>query len=681
MSSNSTSTAAKSVDSTKIVMAEDNLPPPSFAESEFQHIRYRQIDRVNPSMLKYSSTPSRYPNLSNDWEFAGWGNTYYVELEDHRAEYSEQRSAHLGSLLGAFRATSISGNDLVASVLYSVGPCIVQAGQYAPISMLLVSLMMYPVKKLMTEVITALPFNGGTYSVMLNTTSKWIAAIAACFSILDYLATCGVSASTASAYLAEQVNLPSGFSPFILSLVIIIFFSLICLFGIRESSTVSLTIFILHLITMAVLIIASLIQWGRSGNAVLVANWQAPTPTGVNPVHAIFNGFCIGLLGVTGIEAAENYIQDLKPGTFPKVMTSMYCFLCIMNAPTVFLVTVLVPISVVQENAASSILMLAEYAAPGQEWLRMWVMVDAVIVLCAGVLTGMIGAIGLVTRLASDRIVSSFFLKQNRFTGSNHYTIFTFLVLNVILCCIVQGDATSLSGVFAVAFLGVLSMYALANVMMKYKRGRLPRLVEVNLSTAIFSLLMLIVALVSNIVINPLIAAYFIIYFAVVVVVMMVMFKSGLLLKTLYWLSDRMGTIHPLVGVSRKTGSWLVQKIKALRKQPTLVFVKTDEPHILNKAILYVQANEESSHIKFVHIYDRLENIPQQLETNHRLLDEVYPKIQLDLIFIQSDFDPATVDAISKQMNIPKSFMFIGCPGSKFKYSLGDFEGIRIIML
>lgn len=282
---------------------------------------------------------------------------------------------------------------------------------------------------------------------------------------------------------------------------------------------------------------------------------------------------------------------------------------------------------------------------------------------------------------SSDRIVSSFFLKQNRFTGSNHYTILTFLVLNVILCCIVQGDATSLSGVFAVAFLGVLTMYALANVMMKYKRGRLPRLVRVNLSTAVFSLLVLVMALISNIVINPLIAAYFIIYFAVVVLVMMVMFKSGLLLKICYWLSDRIGTIDIMVGVSRKIGSWLVQKIKALRKQPTLFFVKTDEPHILNKAILYVQANEESSHIKLVHIYDRLENIPQQLETNHRLLDEVYPKIQLDLIFIQGNFNPATVDAISKQMNIPKSFMFIGCPGSKFKHHLGDFEGLRIIML
>ncbi|KAI8343476.1 amino acid permease-domain-containing protein [Chlamydoabsidia padenii] len=654
---------------------------PSFAESQFQHIRYRQIDRTNPTVLKYSSCPSRYPNLSNDWEFAGWGNIYYVELQDKQKEYKESRTKHLASLLGPLRATSISGNDLVASVLYSVGPCIVQAGQYAPISMLLVCLIMYPVKKLMTEVLTALPLNGGTYNAMLHTTSKWIAAVAACFSVLDYLSTCGVSASTAAAYLAEQVTLPSSLTPFVLSLIIIIFVSLICLLGLRESSTVSLAIFILHLVTMAVLMIASLIQWGKSGNAVLVANWNSPPSSGNNPVHAIFNGFCVGLLGVTGIEAAENYIQDLKPNTFPKVMRNMYAFLCILNPPMTFLVTVLVPISVVEQNAASAISLLAEYATPGQEWLRMWVMVDAVIVLSAVVLTGMIGAVGLITRLASDRIITSFFLKRNRFTGSYHYAIIVFLALNVILCCIVQGDAASLSGVFAVAFLGVLTMYALTNVLMKYKRGRLPRLVQVNLFTAVISLIVLAAALINNIVITPLIAAYFIIYFVVVVLVIMVMFRSGLLLKISYWLFDRIGTIPVLAGISRKAGQWLVKEIKGLRKQPIVFFAKTDEPHVLNKAILYVQANEDSSHIKLVHIYDRIEDIPQQLEMNHELLDKVYPKIQLDLIFIQGTFDPAMVDAISEQLQVPRSFMFIGCPGPNFKHAIGDFDGIRIIML
>jgi hypothetical protein len=49
--------------------------------------------------------------------------------------------------------------------------------------------------------------------------------------------------------------------------------------------------------------------------------------------------------------------------------------------------------------------------------------------------------------------------------------------------------------------------------------------------------------------------------------------------------------------------------------------------------------------------------------------------------FIQGEFTPATVDSISRQLGIPKAQMFIACPGKDFIYSLGDFGGVRIIML
>ena len=43
--------------------------------------------------------------------------------------------------------------------------------------------------------------NGGAYNVLLNTTSKKSAAVAVCLSILSYMATAVVSASSAMAYL------------------------------------------------------------------------------------------------------------------------------------------------------------------------------------------------------------------------------------------------------------------------------------------------------------------------------------------------------------------------------------------------------------------------------------------------------------------------------------------------
>jgi amino acid transporter len=137
---------------------------------------------------------------------------------------------------------------------------------------------------------------------MLNSSSKWLAGVVASILILDYLATCVVSAATAAAYLAAEVTLPDRLPYFALAIIIMCAFALIAFLGIRESSTVALAIFSLHLVTMLVVLVASIIHWIQVGNATLIANWNYPYPNNSSPIHMIFNGFCIGLLGVTGYE-------------------------------------------------------------------------------------------------------------------------------------------------------------------------------------------------------------------------------------------------------------------------------------------------------------------------------------------------------------------------------------------
>ena len=47
----------------------------------------------------------------------------------------------------------------------------------------------------------ALPLNGGAYNALLNTTSKYRASIAACLTLLSYMATAVISASEAVHYV------------------------------------------------------------------------------------------------------------------------------------------------------------------------------------------------------------------------------------------------------------------------------------------------------------------------------------------------------------------------------------------------------------------------------------------------------------------------------------------------
>jgi amino acid transporter len=147
---------------------------------------------------------------------------------------------------------------------------------------------------------------------MLNSSSKWLAGVVASILILDYLATCVVSASSAASYLAAEILLPSHLPPFALSIIIMVAFAAIAFLGIQESSTVALVIFLIHLITLLGVMVTSIVRWGEIGNDTLIANWNHPYPDGVSAVRMIFNGFCIGLLGVTGFEVRKNSHCCLK---------------------------------------------------------------------------------------------------------------------------------------------------------------------------------------------------------------------------------------------------------------------------------------------------------------------------------------------------------------------------------
>lgn len=103
--------------------------------------------------------------------------------------------------LNQYLATAISGNDITSSVFYMCGIAFFVAGQMSFVSVVLVIITLYLFRRIYGEVCTALPLNGGTYNALLNTSTKYLASMAAGLSILSYLATAVVSATSAVNYL------------------------------------------------------------------------------------------------------------------------------------------------------------------------------------------------------------------------------------------------------------------------------------------------------------------------------------------------------------------------------------------------------------------------------------------------------------------------------------------------
>ena len=180
------------------------------------------------------------------------------------------------------------------------------------------NLVVLPMSSCLLQV-TALPVNGGTYNLILNTSTKKTAAVVSCLSILSYVATAIVSGFDAIVYLS---SIWSGANIQILTVVLILLFMAISLTGVKESSAVSATIFLLHMTIMAILIIWAFIYGIQDNFETFHANLSSPLPDVVSSsgsvlahrsvIGALFYGYCSALLGITGFESAANYVEEME---------------------------------------------------------------------------------------------------------------------------------------------------------------------------------------------------------------------------------------------------------------------------------------------------------------------------------------------------------------------------------
>lgn len=102
--------------------------------------------------------------------------------------------------LGQWLSTGLCGNNITSSALYVVAICSVPAGKYAPIALGCIAVLLYLFRGIYEEVVMALPVNGGTYNLLLNTSSKAKASLAACLTMLSYVTTAVISATSAMRY-------------------------------------------------------------------------------------------------------------------------------------------------------------------------------------------------------------------------------------------------------------------------------------------------------------------------------------------------------------------------------------------------------------------------------------------------------------------------------------------------
>jgi len=604
------------------------------------------------------------------WEFAGWGHAERIaDLDAHgiRLTRLDQPRKHA---LGTWRATALCGNDITSSVLYVSALCAAQAGILAPLVLLIVAGVLYLFRKVYAEVGSALPMNGGTYTVLLNTTNKRVAAGAACLTLLSYIATAVISASEAMHYAH---HLWPALDVFLATVGVLGAFAFLGILGITESAAVALAIFLLHMTTLTVLTAAC--GWAVAQDpSVLVENWRLPSVESLP--HAIFFGFAAAMLGISGFESSANFIEEQQDGVFPKTLRNMWIAVAIFNPVISLLSLGLLPIAQIQSVPPDLLASMGE-AAVGRP-LAMLVSADAVLVLSGAVLTSFVGVTGLVRRMALDRCLPQVLLHENRWRGTNHWILLGFFGLCVSILMITAGRIESLAGVYTLAFLGVMALFAVGNMLLKSRRGRLPRETRASWPTVTVALLAVLAGLAGNIVMDPINLEIFEAYFLMAAGAVAVMFLRLEILKVVLHVSRAL--VERLTAASGWVHAIVTREMARVNDRPIVYFSKGDNIVTLNRAALYVLDNEQTSRLKVVHVYEQEGSIPEQLAAQLRVIDQLYPQLRVDFVAVQGTFGPQLVEALSRRLGVPKNYMFIGTPGDRFPHRIEDLGGVRVIL-
>jgi amino acid transporter len=575
--------------------------------------------------------------------------------------------------LSQWFATAICGNDITSSCLYVAAICTAYAGRLAPLCLLLVAGLLYLFRRIYGEVVGALPLNGGAYNALLNSTTKFKASIAACMTILSYMATAVISAKTAVEYISSLFPVP------ILTLTIIVLglFAMLAILGITESSRVALGIFIIHISTLIILSLVALFVLVLN-TEILTANLRTPLPGGRGVLLALFFGFASGLLGISGFESSANFVEEQQPGVFPKTLRNMWVAVVVFNPLTAFLALGLLPIAQITDAANRDFLLASMGHIAGGYWLQTLIAVDATLVLCGAVLTSFIGVGGLVRRMTLDRCLPQFLLKTNR-RGTTHRIFLLFFLLCASILLLTGGDLFSLAGVYTISFLGVMSLFVIGNILLKTRRARLPRPERAGWFIVILALAATLAGIAGNIFLDPRYLGYFLTYFVPTVLVVAIMFLRIYLLKLALVLVR--GFAERAKETSQHLAKQLLEKINEINSMGIIFFADGDDDiATLNQGMLYVRQNEPAKRVRVIHVYEKREDIPKRLVEDLKFLDEVYPEIHIELVFVHGHFDPETVHNLSKRFKVPLNYMFMGHPGKDFPYSLEEFGGVRLII-
>lgn len=583
--------------------------------------------------------------------------------------------------LGIYLTTAIGGNDVLSSTLYVSSIAILYAGVFAPIVLILVGIVLYFYRSVHMEVVESLPVNGGAYNALLNGTSKTVAAIAGIMTILSYVATAVISSKAAVEYLfyflyelSIKFDLNISYEllqSFVIPTVIFIlcFFALLVYTGIKHSSKIALIIFIVFIFTLILFIAIGLLYILNNGFSLFNANILSTKDIILNKGgigNTIFLAFSASLLGVAGFESSADFIEDQKRGILRETLRNIIIGVLIFNPLISFILLNILPFDQIV-NSKDSILAISAFKINGI-FLEGWICINAFTVLCGAVITSFIGVSGLANRMVLDECLPSVLKSKNK-SHISFRVILAFLLICISILLITKGNILSLAGVYTVAFLCVMALFAIGALVLRATRKDLKRGYTAPFSFILIALFTTLIGLMGNFLIDKRHIIYFLIYFIPLFTLVLVLMYKRDLLKNLLKFTKHFKSIHRIVE----------SKYDEIVHRKLYIFIHKSVD--LYKILRYLDLNESTCEIILVHCAEEQDDEKEKIKNLIPIIRDIgaFTDLNIEYIYLDEEFGPESIDRFSKKHRIPKNRMFIGSIKNYHKFNFEDLGEVRII--
>ncbi len=404
------------------------------------------------------------------------------------------------SFISFWRAAAIVLSDLASSAFYAGGIAEHAVGASAPWFILGVMLFSFAVRSVYLESCSMF-VRGGVYVVVRDAMNHFMARLSVSALIFDYILTGPISVVSAGQYLGRLVNdvvemTHSGrhFNPDLFSaafgVAVTIYFWWNNVKGIHESSGKALRIMQITTVMVVIFLIWCPVTIAVRGGASFP---PAPSPKNLHFSSdalgwltgtfwpqigsvAILIAFGHALLSMSGFETLAQVYREIA---YPKqknlkIAGNIVCLYAVLCTGVITLFAgMIIPDSVRGQYVNNLLGGLATHLA-GPALLRLcfhiFVVAVGVLILSGAVNTSIIGANGVMNRLAEDRVLVDWFRKPHRRFGTTHRIINLIALLQIGTIAMSRGDVNLLGEAYAFGVVWSFFLKSTGVLVLRFKR-------------------------------------------------------------------------------------------------------------------------------------------------------------------------------------------------------------------